>query len=143
MVGKKLSVYPIPLRAHFLFFLGMLSNETWFNTGILWPEKFIKSLKLAAPRVLNILWLSELSKLAPFSECCSVTLRLFNGSAPSKMYFDKLSFHRPDLIMYSRVKISDHTEAEECSPTKQSKGKSEHIASSRGSLPSKYTLSFS
>ncbi|EAX05137.1 hCG1647865 [Homo sapiens] len=51
----------------------MLSNKKWFNTGILWLERFIKSLKISAPWILNIPWLSVLSSLSPFSECYLVT----------------------------------------------------------------------
>lgn len=120
----------------------MLSNEARFNTGTLWPEKFIKSLKLSASRVLNVLWLSKLSSPSPFSERCSVTLCFFNGCPPGKMYFDKLSFHRDDLFRNTRVKISDQTKAKECSPAEQFGVNSTHCSKQRLS-GSKFTLSFS
>lgn len=69
--------YSLKSTFFFCFILGMLAEKTWFNTGILWPEKFIKSLKLSAPRNLNIPWLSELSSPSSFSECDSVTLHFF------------------------------------------------------------------
>lgn len=35
----------IPLRAHFLYTLEMQSHtKKWFNTGILWPEKYSEKL---------------------------------------------------------------------------------------------------
>lgn len=111
------SVYlTIPLRAHFLFTLGTLSDKTWFNTGILWPEKFIKSLQISDLRVLNI----------PGSLCqAAFHYFLKAGQSPriicegtlGKMYFDQLSFQEADRFVYIRVKINDNRKSRECYPT--------------------------
>ena len=124
----------------------MLSKETWFNTGILWPQKFIKSLKLSSSSS-EIPRQSELSSLSPcFLNAVPATsffFFFFNGSTLRKMCFDKLSFHRANLFMYIWVKISDGIKAKEHSPTEQSDVKSAHRPPRRRSLASEFTLSFS
>ena len=118
----------------FLLIPGTLSKEPWFNTGILWPQKFIKSLKLSSsgsevPRQ------SELSSLSPcfLNAVPATSFFFFNGSTLRKMCFDKLSFHRANLFMYIWVKISDGIKAKERSPTEQSDVKSAHRPPSRRS----------